>query len=703
LKHLVLALLLALSLPVLASGTAAAASPATTPSSAEAHPVSMQSAAADVARAKLGPLQPFTAPASQPAVGGPGGNLQREVFGFALESSLTDPTLGYPSWNFSLLSTVAVFGLHVGDNGMFAADSGWSVWNSSQLTGLINAAHSAGTKVVATIILQDFASGTPHMCAGLANRAATVAQTVSEVKAKGVDGVNVDFEGLEVTCANGVDSRAAMTDLIKQLRAALPGGSYLSVDTYASSAADPIGFFDIPGISANADSFFVMAYDSEYSNYGYPPTNCTSFCLGPTAPLTGYHYNDTVDMTQYTAVVPASKVILGVPYYGRKSCVASATPNQYPVPGSPVTADGYLDANGEYSAAATQGGSYAPHRDANDPSGQERWDTWFNTQMNCRRELYWDDVTSLQAKYDLVNRDNLRGVGLWNLNFGGGAPELWNSLAAKFATTTPWYSSGGALTSGADVASWGRGRADAFARGLDNGLTHSWWDGTSWSGPESLGGSLTADPSAASWGANRIDVFGRGSNNELLHKWWGGSGWSGWETLGGGLSGGPDAASWGTERLDLFARGSDMALWHMWWDGHGWSNFENLGGYLTSDPTAVSWAPNRIDVFARGTDYSLVHKWWDGSRWSGWESLGGYLTSSPDASSCSPGQLDIFSTGSDQAMYQIGFDHKWLPYSRLGGKWYNDPGAVCPAGANSVILVDRGRDGALWHTAVPPF
>src|SRR5690348_18287509 len=98
----------------------------------------------------------------QARIGGPTGP-EREIFGFALASSLADPTVGYPSWNFSLLTTVAFFGLHVQDDGTFAGDSGMSVWNSSQMTGLLNAAHASGTKVVLTIILQDFSSGTPHM------------------------------------------------------------------------------------------------------------------------------------------------------------------------------------------------------------------------------------------------------------------------------------------------------------------------------------------------------------------------------------------------------------------------------------------------------------------------------------------------------------------------------------------------------------
>src|ERR1700736_3645042 len=61
----------------------------------------------------------------------------REVFGFGLASSLADPTIGYPSWNFSLLSTVAFFGLHINGDGTIVSDSGLNVWNSTTLTNLL--------------------------------------------------------------------------------------------------------------------------------------------------------------------------------------------------------------------------------------------------------------------------------------------------------------------------------------------------------------------------------------------------------------------------------------------------------------------------------------------------------------------------------------------------------------------------------------
>jgi spore germination protein YaaH len=429
-KYLVPALLATVALSGAVSPVYAATSP--TPAPDAAHPTVMQQAANQVATAPSASLQPFTAAAQLPAVGGAGGPL-REVFGFALASSLNDPTVGYPTWNFSMLSTVAYFGLHVQDDGTFAADSAWNVWNSSELTGLLTTAHSHGTKVVLTIILQDFGAGNPHMCAGLMHGGTTIAQAVVEVKAKGVDGVNVDYEGLNGSCGTNDSSweRHDFTNFAAALRSALPAGSYLSIDTYASSATDPLGFFDVASLGPAVDSFFVMAYDLEYSNYRRAPLSCSSFCLGPTAPLFGYYYNDTSTASQYTAVVAASKVILGVPYYGRKACAGGTTPNQYPTSG--VVADTYLDAAGESSASMVQPGSYVAHRDANDPAGQEAWATWYNTSLNCTRELYWDDATSLGQKYALVNQDNLRGVGIWTLNYGGGAPELWSALATYFS------------------------------------------------------------------------------------------------------------------------------------------------------------------------------------------------------------------------------------------------------------------------------
>ena len=371
--------------------------------------------------------------------------LFREVFGFAFASSLGDPTIGYPSWNFSLLSTVAYFGVHVAWNGNLVGDSGMAIWNdpNGPTPGFISTAHANGTKVVLTIIMQDSTPGTPDMCSALRYNAATIRQTVAQVAAKHVDGVNVDYESNNVTCpASGANpatsSQSLFTGFVHDLRAALPAGSYLSLDSYSGSAGyrsgtTYYGFFDVTALAAYVDAFFVMAYDMEYSNAYAEPLNCASFCIGPTAPLSTYLYNDSRASSEYRAVVPPSKVIMGIPYYGRKVCVSGYNPTNAPpnaVASGSAAADGYLDASTELGYSAN--GDYHIHRDVNDSAGQTRWDTFTSSTAGCTREMYWDDTVSLGDKYSLIVRDGLRGAGIFALNYGGGAPELWSLLLRKF-------------------------------------------------------------------------------------------------------------------------------------------------------------------------------------------------------------------------------------------------------------------------------
>src|SRR5437868_8118488 len=256
--------------------------------------------------------------------------LYREVFGFAFASSLGDATIGYPSWNFTLLSTVAYFGIHVDWTGDFSAGSALNTWNdaSGPVPAFIQTAHANGTKVVLTIAMFDSTSGTPNMCSALQRYNVTIQRTVAEIQAKGIDGVNVDYESNNTSCTDPstgavTSSQAMFTDFVAHLRAALPvGRDYLSIDTYSGSAGFRntagayLGFFDITGLANYADSFFVMAYDMEYANWDSPPLSCPSFCLGPTAPLSTYQFNDGRASSKYRAVVPASKIIRGIPYYG---------------------------------------------------------------------------------------------------------------------------------------------------------------------------------------------------------------------------------------------------------------------------------------------------------------------------------------------------------------------------------------------------
>jgi spore germination protein YaaH len=362
--------------------------------------------------------------------------LRREVFGYATAGSLGNPTIGYPSWNFDLLSTVAFFSINVRYDGQLVGDSNFTVWDSSTLAGLVSTAHAHGTKVVVTIT----GPGNPiDLCDALYNDQKTISQLIPQVQAKGVDGVNIDYEGQLTQCHNVVDpsldttDQALMTKLAKDLRAALDAvkpGYYLSIATYSGSAAGNDGFFNIPNLNQYVNSFFVMAYDMDYANQPYAPLSCSRFCMAPVSPLANYYWNDSTSMSQYSSVVGPSKTILGQPYYGRVACVAS--PSDHATATGSVVAATYIGAAEVSSSPDVKPGTFAIHRDANDPNGLDRWDSWYDNSLGCWRVMHWSDATTLGVRYNFVNQMNLRGVGLWTLNYGGGSGELWSTIQTYF-------------------------------------------------------------------------------------------------------------------------------------------------------------------------------------------------------------------------------------------------------------------------------
>jgi hypothetical protein len=229
-------------------------------------------------------------------------SLRREVFGFL------------PYWelgstlNYNTLSTVAYFGVSVNaDGSLYETGNGWSGWNSSTMTQVINDAHAHGTRVVLTA--QSFAWGTSEAATQTAllssptarqNAAATIAATV---RSRGVDGVNLDFEPI----ASG--QRTSYVLFVQQLRIELdklqPGYEL----TFCATGAP--GTYDLPNLLAPgaADAVFIMGYNLRGSD---PAT------AGSIDPLTSSltRYTLTSVTNTFISQVPASKVILGLPWYG---------------------------------------------------------------------------------------------------------------------------------------------------------------------------------------------------------------------------------------------------------------------------------------------------------------------------------------------------------------------------------------------------
>lgn len=617
------------------------------------------------------------------------GALQRQVLGFAPYWELSTNS----NWNYSLLSTVAYFGINVNGDGSFVqTDSGWAGWNSQDLVNIITAAHNAGDRVV-LVVKQSNDAAITQLGTDAPSTQNAINNIVAAITSKSLDGVNVDFEGNN----NDGTEQPAFTSFVRQLSSAMhQHGWTISVDTYGGAASWDGGIFKIGDLAPLVDALFIMAYDTAFDN--------TPGYAGPNAPLNGWTYNDTTDVTQYLTKAPASKILLGVPYYGLKWSTTDSASGPANGPYAKVTGG---ESNPTYSQVLGDVSCNAQQRTFGwDATAQSPWTSWYSPATNdpCGgnfgswREMYYDNADSLGLKYDLVNNQNLLGTGVWALGFDGSSPDLWNELSLKFVVK--WDRIGGYLTSGAAVASWTSGRLDAFVRGGDNGLYHISYQNGAWSGWDFLGGTLTSAPAAVSWGPGRIDVFVRGPDSALWHRAYQNSSWTAWENLGGYLTSGPAVASWASGRLDVFARGPYNGLWHKSFDGTTWSGWDYLGGTLTSGPAAVSWGTGRIDTFVAGPDRGLWHKSYHDGGWSAWDSLGGYLTSGPAASSWAANRLDVFVRGPGNAAYHKAFDGTgWSMWQSLGGSLTADPAAVS-WGPGRIDVFVRGPDFSLWHMGI---
>ncbi|HET7678364.1 MAG TPA: glycosyl hydrolase family 18 protein [Candidatus Limnocylindrales bacterium] len=359
---------------------------------------------------------------------GPTG-LHREVFGFLPYWELSDSTTRL---DYASLSTIAYFGVGASRSGhLIKKDSsgattvGWSGWTSSRLTTVMNDAHAAGTRVVLTV--QRFAwttSQTEDTIALLSSSTArqTLANEIAAaVRDRGADGVNLDFEPLPS------GQGANFVTFVRQVRAALDAKAAGYQLTFDSTGW--IGNYDITALTASgaADAVFIMGYDYR---------TASSSRAGSIAPLSSSGYDLTDTVQAYLAKTSASKIILGLPWYGRAWSTTTSDPNAPTRAGS--SSYGYSNTavySTAYSLAVEKGRRY-------DSKEQSAWSVYqYNACSSCPatwRELYYDDSQSLAAKYDLINRLGLRGAGIWALGYDGSRTELSAGLRAKFLNdTTP--------------------------------------------------------------------------------------------------------------------------------------------------------------------------------------------------------------------------------------------------------------------------
>ena len=312
------------------------------------------------------------------------------------------------NYKWNLLSHLCYFSYEVdATTGKPSSTHGW--YTTQVVTDAIN----AGVKVDLCVTLF---SGHSTFFGSQASQDTLINRLIKMVQLRGANGVNIDFEGL------GTSSKAAFTSFMNKLadsfHTQIPG-SQVSTVLYSVDWND---IFDEPAMASKVDYFIIMGYDYYYGG---------STTAGPNDPLyhfgSSYNYTLSKTLTYYlNQGVPNSKLILGLPWYGREyGTVSNTIPSAVNGPPNSTSRTFKVikdNTSGNFSAANKkwEADSYTPYYVYQ--SGGE----W--------RQCFANDGYSIGRRMDLINQRNIGGMGIWALGYDDGYNDYWNAIQNHFSS-----------------------------------------------------------------------------------------------------------------------------------------------------------------------------------------------------------------------------------------------------------------------------
>lgn len=219
-----------------------------------------------------------------------------------------------------------------------------------------------------------------------ANRANFIDGMREILKVTPAEGINLDLEMMKA------EDREGYTALCRELRAAFPDKMITAaVMAKTSDSQSWVKSFDYWAIGQILDRVMIMAYDEHYST-GAP---------GPVA-----SYNWVKDVVAYaTSVIPANKLMLGLPAYGYTWAEGSR--------GKALDQTGLnrLQANGIPVQNGFSQESYSPYM------------TY--SENGISYTAWYEDYKSLNEKWNLALNNQLSGVFFWRM---GGELDAINQV-----------------------------------------------------------------------------------------------------------------------------------------------------------------------------------------------------------------------------------------------------------------------------------
>lgn len=215
-------------------------------------------------------------------------------------------------------------------------------------------------------------------------RETLISNLLQAMEDKGFGGVDVDFEYILA------EDRDLFTSFVAELRQRMNAAGYVvSVALAPKTSADQPGLLyegkDYAGLGAAADEVLLMAYEWGYT---YGPAMAV-------APL-----NKVRQVIEYALTeIPSEKINLGIPNYGYDWTLP------YVRGESRAVTIGHVEAV-----------QIAIENDVPIQFDETAQSPYFRySREGKEHEVWFEDVRSLQAKFNLLNEYNLKGIGVWQI------------------------------------------------------------------------------------------------------------------------------------------------------------------------------------------------------------------------------------------------------------------------------------------------
>jgi putative cell wall-binding protein len=345
-----------------------------------------------------------TAPLAEPQFAR---RLSKEVYGFLPYWEIDATTNVY--LRYDLLTDLALFSVGVDGSGVLDTSApGYRAVTGVHAPAIIANAHAAGVRVDLTFTSFGFEKNTAFF-SNPAAMAAAIAALTALVNGLGLDGVNVDVESL-----NNVDF-AAFGTFVGQLRAALQATNPVARVSVATNANVSGTGMANQALANGADRVFIMGYN--YRSAGSSPA-------GNVAPLV--RADGAISLSTTAALyasrnVPAGRIVLGLPYFGRTWPTAS--PDLH----AATTGSGTVFFPGDDLPKIPPGTSIGY-----DAVEHSAWFAVPNPATGGWSQTYYDDERSLRTKFGYAAAQGYAGVGIWALGYDQGATGYWQAIASSF-------------------------------------------------------------------------------------------------------------------------------------------------------------------------------------------------------------------------------------------------------------------------------